>query len=717
MNRSIPHLLTYLLIAIIAAGAVVQPSCAASPYKTQNVIIAVMDGTHYARTFGDPTHQLIPHLWNDLRPQGVYYSRFYNNSVTITMAGHSNIMTGTWQYGRNRGPIPTRPTVIHYMLDELALLPSEAHVIFGKGFYAWNPETSFPAYRNAFKVPFDNGIGEETYQGDYDVLHRALQVMKTDHPRLMLINFGVTDHSAHSGDWEVHIGAVKNNDQVLFDLWNAIQADERYKNKTTLIITNDHGYMDEGYHDGFAEHGDTSEGSRHVMLLLLGPDIKAGKVVATPAYHIDIAPTVGELLGFQTPLAQGVPLAEAFVSFKHQNLNEPRTERAKRAVAAEQLARQDVEALLARRLLDRHTGGPKEMRPSAESALALWGLLSAYDKVGDANYLGFVGKWVKTWESAAGQVDPYTGLVVSELAYRTQDPLQRAQLADSARQAAISVLDRFGASAKSLELGNKELLLSLILGASAAEIAHDKALWLRTAEIYTEHVRNLDYLANRKALTSLSASHGETPGYQPEGEAVLAGKVLPSSEYRSAGPTEAWYLFTAAFIRSHGMPFKGENLPDVPFFAPEVLYRATLMLEQLSAPGDLWNSPLDNGLAVAAIQEARRRVTRGGLFENVESLPYAELNELRPLSAENMPPLSRVQEMIRKRVTQMNYNVDYGFPRYQDFDYSVDLLRLRLDEASDDQLIGLYLLALDPHRRIMTEPFVASPRTESAPRK
>ena len=94
--------------------------------------------------------------------------------------------------------------------------------------------------------------------------------MRSDRPRFMLLNFGTTDPTAHSGDWKAHVGAVRNNDTVLWELWKALQADENYRDRTTLVITNDHGYMEDGTHDGFAEHGDASEVSRHVMLLMLG---------------------------------------------------------------------------------------------------------------------------------------------------------------------------------------------------------------------------------------------------------------------------------------------------------------------------------------------------------------------------------------------------------------------------------------------------------------
>ena len=78
-------------------------------YQTENVVIAIMDGTSWDVSYGDPEHRFVSRLWNELRPQGTLYTNFYNDDVTITKAGHSTITTGTWQKMRNRGPRLANP--------------------------------------------------------------------------------------------------------------------------------------------------------------------------------------------------------------------------------------------------------------------------------------------------------------------------------------------------------------------------------------------------------------------------------------------------------------------------------------------------------------------------------------------------------------------------------------------------------------------------------
>ncbi|MEO0108995.1 MAG: hypothetical protein ABIK62_07505, partial [candidate division WOR-3 bacterium] len=57
-------------------------------------------------------------------------------------------------------------------------------------------------------------------------------------------------------------------------------------------------------------HGCWCRGCRHVLFFAIGPGVNPGMVVNEPHDLTDIAPTVGRLVGFSTPLAQGTPLPE-----------------------------------------------------------------------------------------------------------------------------------------------------------------------------------------------------------------------------------------------------------------------------------------------------------------------------------------------------------------------------------------------------------------------
>ncbi len=92
--------------------------------------------------------------------------------------------------------------------------------------------------------------------------------------------------------------------------WARVQPDPVYAGRTTLLVTNDHGRHD---YD-FQGHGDDCEGCRHIQLLALGPDTPAGLISTDPRSIPDIAPTIGELLGFPTEQATGTAMTELFGS-------------------------------------------------------------------------------------------------------------------------------------------------------------------------------------------------------------------------------------------------------------------------------------------------------------------------------------------------------------------------------------------------------------------
>jgi hypothetical protein len=100
-------------------------------------------------------------------------------------------------------------------------------------------------------------------------------------------------------------------DQIAYDLWQKIQNNPYYRNKTDLIVTTDHG-RNSGPGDRFKDHGSWNHGNRHLPFLAIGPDFKRNTVVDTRRDEIDIAPTIGAILGFQTPYSDGEPMKELF---------------------------------------------------------------------------------------------------------------------------------------------------------------------------------------------------------------------------------------------------------------------------------------------------------------------------------------------------------------------------------------------------------------------
>ena len=267
----------------------------------QNVILVVIDGARYTETFGaeNPSAN-IPYMWNDLRPQGTFYSDFRNTGVTSTNPGHSTLLTGTWQTVLNDGSErPTKPTVFEYYRKEKSAAIEEVYVIAGK------------EKLNILNYSLDEQYGSEYRASvlaqnltDNEVYENLVETMDSYHPKLIIVNFTSVDIAGHSGDSTDYINAIHNVDSLVNESWNKIQSDTFYKDNTTLFITNDHGRHTEY----FKNHGDDCEGCRHIMLLALGRNIPQANIISTKRDQTNIAASIGHLLGFGTPQAAGSSL-------------------------------------------------------------------------------------------------------------------------------------------------------------------------------------------------------------------------------------------------------------------------------------------------------------------------------------------------------------------------------------------------------------------------
>jgi phosphopentomutase len=117
-------------------------------------------------------------------------------------------------------------------------------------------------------------------------------------PQLILIHFRGPDHYGHQNEWDNYLHSIVETDSLTYEIWNYLENDDFYKNKTTFIITNDHGRHLDNIANGFIGHGDHCAGCTHINFFATGPDFKKNLVLDTHREQIDILPTIGELMGF-----------------------------------------------------------------------------------------------------------------------------------------------------------------------------------------------------------------------------------------------------------------------------------------------------------------------------------------------------------------------------------------------------------------------------------
>ncbi|MDH5380027.1 MAG: phosphoglyceromutase [Cyclobacteriaceae bacterium] len=143
--------------------------------------------------------------------------------------------------------------------------------------------------------------------------HRfAMEYMKNLKPRVTYIAYGETDDFAHDGNYTKYIESAYLANIFLMELWNFIQHDKFYANKTTLIVTTDHGRGTIPL-ESWKNHGSRVNGADQIWIAMIGPDTKnIGNTLKGKFRQSQIAPTIMKLL--EVPFDSGEKPLELLIN-------------------------------------------------------------------------------------------------------------------------------------------------------------------------------------------------------------------------------------------------------------------------------------------------------------------------------------------------------------------------------------------------------------------
>jgi len=148
----------------------------------------------------------------------------------------------------------------------------------------------------------------------------AMEALRSQQPRVTYISYGETDDFAHDGSYDRYIDAAHRTDLMLAKLWHWLQADSFYRDRTTLIITTDHGRGNTA--DGWTLHASAAGavkfgiedaadgvlGSDQIWLAAIGPHIQSKGLVTGHWKQSQIAATAVRSL--QLDPAKLIPMAD-----------------------------------------------------------------------------------------------------------------------------------------------------------------------------------------------------------------------------------------------------------------------------------------------------------------------------------------------------------------------------------------------------------------------
>lgn len=283
-------------------------------YQTKNVILLVVDGPRMSETWNSASRANIPNRVSLLK-EGVFIDNFKNNGTTNTNPGHSAMCSGVYESIKNDGTeLPGFPSVMQQWLKYSGAAKTKAWIISSKDKLEVLNNCKQADWKNKFQPSADCGISGNGsgYREDAVTVSNVKSVMTTYSPNIIVINLKDVDSRGHANDWNGYINAIKTTDASIKEIWDHVQSLPAYKDKTTLIVSNDHGrHIDS--RGGFANHGDSCEGCRHIEFFAMGPDFKKNMTLSTGDYgQIDITSTMAELLGFQLQYAKGKVIREIF---------------------------------------------------------------------------------------------------------------------------------------------------------------------------------------------------------------------------------------------------------------------------------------------------------------------------------------------------------------------------------------------------------------------
>jgi hypothetical protein len=148
---------------------------------------------------------------------------------------------------------------------------------------------------NEIIVSLPNPLGDVRL--DAFTFYYGMEYLKKNRPRVIYFAFDETDDFAHSGEYGAYLNSAHYTDRFLAELWAYLQSDDQYKNKTTLIITSDHGRGENS--DDWKSHGQKIPVADQIWFAALGPDTPAlGEIKGDGQfYQNQLAKTMAALLG------------------------------------------------------------------------------------------------------------------------------------------------------------------------------------------------------------------------------------------------------------------------------------------------------------------------------------------------------------------------------------------------------------------------------------
>lgn len=352
MSAKIDRLLgvpSLFLVALLFAAA----TASAADFKTRNIVLITTDGLRWQEVFTGVEKELInkqhggvanakaieeqfwretpeerraallPFFWSKIAKEGQIYGNLpkgssaqITNTMKFSYPGYNEILTGFADPAIDSNA--KKPNQNFTVLEWLHRKPAFGGQV--AAYSAWDV-TPFIFNRERCGFPVMGGwehlpepepnprqqllndlIDDTTRPNAAEVIdsflyHAAREHLLRHRPRVMFIGFLETDAWGHAGRYDNLLISANGVDQYIQRLWETMQSMDQYRDKTTFIISTDHG-RGSGLTD-WKNHGQKIEGAENIWMAFLGPDTPplGERTNCDRVTQSQIAATLAALLG------------------------------------------------------------------------------------------------------------------------------------------------------------------------------------------------------------------------------------------------------------------------------------------------------------------------------------------------------------------------------------------------------------------------------------
>jgi hypothetical protein len=345
-----PRLALSIAVLIGCIFAVSAP--AQEKFRTENVIVVTLDGFRFQEFFGGADETLLnkqfggvkdieglkerywrksaeerravllPFFWGTIAKDGQIFgdrsrkaTTRITNGLKFSYPGYSEMFCGFADPAINSNAKKPNPNLS--VLEFLHNKPGYKDRV--AAFCTWDVFPSiFRSERNGLKVhhswePIKDEPLSDRQRAINDMLAKlprywpdntfdlvsmefAREHIRRHGPKVLYIGLGETDEWGHGRRYDLYLGAANNSDKFLAELWQTLQKMPQYKDKTTLIVTTDHGRGDTRV--DWIDHGKSVPLAEFIWIAVLGPDTPAlGVRENIETTQSQVAATIAHMLG------------------------------------------------------------------------------------------------------------------------------------------------------------------------------------------------------------------------------------------------------------------------------------------------------------------------------------------------------------------------------------------------------------------------------------